>query len=50
MAKRRVTPPSQKPPLLPKWLAAALAFTLPKLAGGVLIKLGGVLAALFGLG
>jgi hypothetical protein len=48
LAKRR--PPQKKLPLLPPWLATALAFAVPKLVGGVLLKVGGLLAALFGLG
>lgn len=50
MAKRRVPQSSPKPPLLPKWLAAALAFAVPKLLGGILFKVGALLAALMGLG
>lgn len=50
MAKRRVPKTNPKPPLLPKWLAAALAFALPKLLGGILFKAGALIAALIGLG
>ena len=50
MAKRRVPRTTPKPPLLPKWLATALAFAVPKLLGGILFKVGALLAALMGLG
>ena len=50
MAKRRVPNSNPKPPLLSKWFVAALAFAVPKLVGGILFKVGALLAALFGLG
>jgi hypothetical protein len=49
MARRRAKPPTQKPPILQPWLAAALSFAVPKLLGGVLYKLGMGMAALIGL-
>lgn len=49
MARRRAKPPQQKPPILPPWLATALAFAIPKLLGGVLYKVGAGLVALLGL-
>jgi hypothetical protein len=49
MIQRKAKPPQQKPPILPPWLAAALAFALPKLLGGVLYKVGIALAVLLGL-
>ncbi|WP_156343029.1 hypothetical protein [Devosia sp. A16] len=49
MTKRRVPKITTKP-LLPKWLATALAFAVPKLLGGILYKVGMLLAALMGLG